>query len=90
MNAVPRSASPWRIVRNPKVCGGEPTVDGTRIPVSAIVVQWRYYRNVDCLLSAFPSLDRDAIGCALDYYGQNKAEIDRLIDESEQAANTHR
>jgi uncharacterized protein (DUF433 family) len=87
MNAVRQSDTPWRIVRNPKICGGEPVIAGTRIPASSVVVQWLYYRDLDRVLSAFPHLDREGVECALDYYGKHKSEIDLLIEKSEQAAN---
>ena len=87
MNAVPRTPPSWRVGHNPKIFSGEPIVEGTRIPVSSIVVQWLYYRNLERVLSAFPSLDRHAVDCALDYYDKHQKEIDHLIEESEKAAN---
>ena len=87
MNAVQKSGHPWQIVRVPGICGGEPIVQGTRIPVKSIVVQWMQYRGVDRVRNAFPRLDSEAVQCALDYYANHTAEIDQLIQESEQAAN---
>jgi len=87
VNAVPRTPPSWRVGHNPKIFSGEPIVEGTRIPVSSIVVQWLYYRNLERVLSAFPSLDRHAVDCALDYYDKHQKEIDHLIEESEKAAN---
>jgi len=75
-----------RIVRDRRVCGGEPTVEGTRVPVSAIVVQWRYYQDVDRVREAFPHLDAGTIKKALRYYHKHRDEIDRLVEEQEQAA----
>ncbi|MBI2939252.1 MAG: DUF433 domain-containing protein [Chloroflexi bacterium] len=86
MTAAPKVASPWRIGRNPAIGGGEPIVEGTRIPVSAIVATWHSYGDMDRVLSAYPRLDREAIQCALSYYHRHRDEIDRLIEESEQAA----
>ena len=86
MSARPRHAPSWRAVRNPRICSGEPTIGGTRVPVSSIVNLWLYYRDIDRVLSAFPSLDRDAIACALDYYQQHQEEIERLIAEGERDA----
>jgi uncharacterized protein (DUF433 family) len=75
-----------RIIRNPRICGGEPTVAGTRIPVHSIVLQWQYYRDMDRVLRAFPRLNASAVSTALEFYEANRAEIDRLIEESERAA----
>jgi uncharacterized protein (DUF433 family) len=75
-----------RIVRDPRVCGGEPTVEGTRVPVSSIVVQWRYYGNLGSVHEAFPHLDISAIETALGYYKKHQAEIDELIESNEREA----
>jgi uncharacterized protein (DUF433 family) len=85
MHAVPgRSAA--RIIRDPQICAGDPIVEGTRTPVHSIVIQWRLYHDVKRLLRAFPHRDASAIRTALAFYEANRAEIDRLIEESEQAA----
>lgn len=72
-----------RIVRNPSVLGGEPTVAGTRIAVRIIVVTLRQDMDIALLLDAFPRLDRAAIEEALAFYEANRAEIDRYIQENE-------
>src|SRR5688572_24801385 len=85
MQTAPKRDSA-RIIRDPRICGGEPTVAGTRVPVSSIVVQWQYYQNYARVRRAFPHLGLPEIKAALAFYEANRAEIDRLIDESEQAA----
>lgn len=75
-----------RIVRIPGICGGEPTVSGTRVPVGSIVLQWQYYRDLEQVRQAFPRVDIPAIKEALAFYEANREEIDRLIEENEQAA----
>jgi len=40
-------------------------VRGTRVPVRAIVVAWREYRDVPTLLEAYPRLTEDDLGQAL-------------------------
>jgi uncharacterized protein (DUF433 family) len=75
-----------RITRDPLVCGGEPTIVGTRVPVSSIVVQWRHYGDINSLHDAFPHLDGPAIQAALAYYEEHRAQIDRLIEQSEREA----
>ncbi|HEX5416174.1 MAG TPA: DUF433 domain-containing protein [Chloroflexota bacterium] len=86
MNAVQNSLPVWNVVRNPNVCGGEPIIEGTRIPVSSIVSLWLAYRDYDRVRSAFPRLDRDAIDCALVYYQLHQPEIDRLITDAAREA----
>jgi uncharacterized protein (DUF433 family) len=85
MQIVPKRGAA-HVVRDPRICGGDPTVAGTRIPVHSIVVQWRLYHDVDRLIEAFPRLDAAAIRVALEYYEEHRQEIDGLIEEHEQAA----
>jgi uncharacterized protein (DUF433 family) len=68
-----------RIVRDPRIHGGEPVVRGTRVPVRAIVVAWREYRDVPTLLEAYPRLTEDDVGQALGYYEAHQQELDQLI-----------
>lgn len=75
-----------RIVRIPGVCGGEPTIEGTRVPVRSIVIQWRYYQDLDRVREAFPRVNVPTIQKALRYYEKHRAEIDRLIEENERFA----
>lgn len=79
---VPRHEAA-RIIRDPQICGGEPIVAGTRVPVSSVVVQWQLYRDRSRVLSAFPRLDEPSLNAALAYYEANHQEMDRLIVESE-------
>jgi uncharacterized protein (DUF433 family) len=75
-----------QIVRVPGICGGEPTVSGTRVPVRSVVIQWKYYQDFDRVQRAFPRLDVPAIQAALAFYESHREEIDHLIEENERAA----
>ena len=79
--AVPQQVSS-RIIRDPRILGGEPTVKGTRIPVWSIVVTHRYYGDTEQVCRAYPMLDRAAVEEALAYYKVNAEEIDRSITEN--------
>ena len=85
METIPQQGTA-RIIRDPRICGGEPAVAGTRVPVSSVVVQWQYYQNLDRVQRAFPHLDMPAIKTALAFYEANREEIDGLIEDSERAA----
>lgn len=85
METIPQQGTA-RIIRDPRICGGEPTVAGTRVPVRSVVIQWQLYGDYDRVQDAFPRLDVPAIKYALDFYENNRAEIDRLIEENERAA----
>lgn len=86
ITATKRRPDPARIVRDPRVCGGEPTVAGTRVPVRSIVIQWQASKDLARVRQAFPRVDAVAIKEALAFYRANRAEINRLIEESEKAA----
>ena len=75
-----------RIVRDPKILGGEPTVRGTRVPVRSIVISnARYGGNLEQVCRAF-SLDPETVKAALAFYEANRSEIDWHIRENELAA----
>lgn len=81
--AQPRPVSFPRIVRNPLILSGEPTVAGTRVSVRIIVQAYEQDPNIDAMMEDYPMLDREAIADALAYYEANRAEIDHYIQENE-------
>jgi uncharacterized protein (DUF433 family) len=54
-----------RITADPAIMAGAPTVQGTRITVSAILGQLSAGSTVDELLADYPSLSRDDVYAAL-------------------------
>jgi uncharacterized protein (DUF433 family) len=56
-----------RIEINPRVCGGQPVIKGTRIPVAVILEQLAGNESWDSLLVGYPELTRDDIHAALEY-----------------------
>ena len=74
-----------RIVRNPKILDGEPTVRGTRVPVRSIVVSYQRYGDVAQVCTAL-RLDPEAVHAALAFYAAHREEIDEIIRENELAA----
>jgi len=56
-----------RIEINPRVCGGQPVIKGTRIPVAAILEQLAGDESWISLLRGYPELTRDDIQAALEY-----------------------
>jgi uncharacterized protein (DUF433 family) len=56
-----------RIEINPRVCGGQPVIKGTRIPVAVILEQLADDESWDSLLRGYPELTRDDIQAALEY-----------------------
>jgi len=56
-----------RIEINPRVCGGQPVIKGTRISVSAILEQLADGESWDSVLRGYPELTRADLQAALDY-----------------------
>ena len=80
--AKPPAAFP-HIVRDPHVCGGEPTVAGTRIPVRCIVIEYQRHQDVEWVRQGYPRLDGPRIQEALAFYDAYREEIDSLIAANE-------
>ena len=72
--------SPYsRIIRDPRIHGGEPVVRGTRVPVRAIVVAWRAEPDMTTILDEYPRLTAADVSEALAYYDAHRAEMDERI-----------
>ena len=56
-----------RIEINPRVCGGQPVIKGTRISVAAILDQLAAGESWDRLLEGYPELQRVDIQAAIQY-----------------------
>ena len=70
------------IIRDTKICGGEPTIIGTRISVRLIVEWENAGKDVDEIVAMYPHLTHAQVHDALSYYYDNKEEIDRFIQEN--------
>jgi uncharacterized protein (DUF433 family) len=79
--ALPTQRESWprRVVRNPRILGGEPTMEGTRVSVRTIVEASRYIGTIDAIVDAYPMLDRASVEAALSFYRLNQDEIERHI-----------
>jgi uncharacterized protein (DUF433 family) len=56
-----------RIVEDPAIMAGAPTVKGTRVTVSAVLGQLAAGASVDELLASYPSLRREDVTDVLVY-----------------------
>jgi uncharacterized protein (DUF433 family) len=74
------------IVQTPGVCGGQPTVRGTRIPVKALVGYYRMGYTLTEILEGFPGLTAAQLHDALSYYYDHQAEVDADMDAQELSA----
>ncbi len=56
-----------RIVINPDICNGRPTIRGTRVSVQTILGFLGEGESIEQILAAYPSLSRDDVLAALRY-----------------------
>jgi uncharacterized protein (DUF433 family) len=73
------------IVKAKSVCGGEPVVKGTRIPVRIIVECWRSGQSPEEIRDAYPHLELAHIFDALSYAEDHAAEIAVQIERHREA-----
>ncbi len=59
-----------RIVSDPNILFGKPTIRGTRIPVELILEKLADGETVDAILSSYPKLTKEDISAALDFAAQ--------------------
>ena len=73
-----------RIVRNPEILSGEPTLEGTRLSVRIIVLAHRFANGrVERVCDSYPQLTPSRVQAALDFYAGHREEIDWYITENE-------
>ncbi len=56
-----------RIEISPRVCGGKPVIEGTRIPVTVILELLESRESWDTILKAYPELHVEDIRAAIHY-----------------------
>ncbi len=56
-----------RIVSDPNICGGEPSIKGTRIPVHIILSHLAAGEDHETILKHFPRLTKEDILACLEY-----------------------
>lgn len=71
------------IESKPGVCGGEPCIIRTRIPVWVLVQARKLGTNENDLLKSYPSLSLEDLANAWAYYRAHGDEIDKQIEENE-------
>ena len=56
-----------RIIRNPEICGGAPTIKGTRVLVLDILALLKAGKSFEEILDGFPSITKEDIIAILTY-----------------------
>lgn len=73
------------VVEDPEVCGGAPTLQGTRIRVSDIVVAYDHHGlSPEEIVSEFPPIRLQDVHAALAYYHERPSEIRTELREREE------
>jgi uncharacterized protein (DUF433 family) len=70
---------------NPGVCGGEPCIVRTRIPVWVLIQAKRLGTSEADLLRSYPTLRAEDLTNAWAYYRSHSNEIEQQIRENEEA-----
>ncbi len=73
------------IESDPTICGGEPRIVRTRIPIWLLVQARRLGTTEADILKSYPSLRAEDIVSAWAYYRSHKEEIEQQIRENEEA-----
>jgi excisionase family DNA binding protein len=78
------------IVKTPGICGGRARIDGTRIGVEIIAGLYQSGATVEEIAAGYSDSDVTPakVHAALAYYYDNQAEIDAVLDDIQQMANT--
>ena len=78
---VVKTAHPY-IIKDTDICGGEPIIESTRIPVRVIFNIYEETLNIEEILEAYPHLTSSKIHDALSFAYDNIDEIRDLIDKT--------
>ena len=73
------------IEQTPGVCGGRPSVAGTRVPVHRVARYYRLGYSPEEIVSLLNSLSLSQIYAALAHALANAAEIDQALREEDEA-----
>lgn len=63
-----------RIVRDPAICAGQPTIRGTRVLVRVILGYLAHGEAIATILSEFPSLTEDDVRAVIAFAAASAAE----------------
>jgi uncharacterized protein (DUF433 family) len=68
-----------RIVSNPQICGGEPYVKGTRVPVHIILSHLAAGDDFETILKNFPRLNLADIRACIEFASYLATEKEMLV-----------
>jgi uncharacterized protein (DUF433 family) len=62
------------IVRDPRVCGGEPVIKGTRVTLKTVLASLAEGANIAEILADFPTLTEDGVRAAIAFAAASATE----------------
>ncbi len=62
------------IVRDPKICNGQPVIKGTRVTLRTVLASLAAGDSMDQVLKSFPSLTREAVTSVISYAASSAEE----------------
>ena len=62
------------IVRDPKICNGQPVIKGTRVTLRSVLASLAAGDSMDQVLKSFPSLTREAVTSVISYAASSAEE----------------
>ncbi len=72
------------IIQRKDTCGGAPIIQGTRIRVSDVAIEYEHFRkSPEEIVAAFPTLSLPDVFSALKYYYENKEAIQKEIQNDD-------
>lgn len=74
-----------KIVRDPRICGGEPVIKGTRVPLRTILASLAEGDTNEEILGDFPSLTEEDLRAAIAFAAAS-AEEDLPVPETPRVA----
>jgi len=77
------------ITKTTGVCGGQPTIDNTRVRVKNVVALLQEGKTPEEMLVQYPDLALAQIHAALLYYYDHPAEIEAALKEEEEWEGRH-
>jgi uncharacterized protein (DUF433 family) len=86
MAAITKRELRPRIVKDPRIHGGEPIVEGTRVPVRSVVILLEQHGDPARVYAGLPTLPPGGVEAALAYYEADRDEVERYVAEMEAEA----
>ena len=62
------------IARDPQLCGGQPVIRGTRVPVRVILAHLAHGSTVDAIVNEFPTVTEEDVRAAIAFAAASAAE----------------